>query len=75
MEEEVEERDWKLYPNINRRFLFQCPLTKTGNLYYATPRSSPRNTMGRSKSSQGSTKVGKWGRDGEAGKDKGRVKN
>ncbi|XP_076034447.1 STKc_myosinIII_N_like and MYSc_Myo21 domain-containing protein ninaC isoform X2 [Oratosquilla oratoria] len=27
------------------RFLFQCPLTKTGNLYYATPRSSPRNTM------------------------------
>ncbi|XP_018026744.1 myosin-IIIb [Hyalella azteca] len=23
------------------RFLFQCPLTKTGNLYYASPRGSP----------------------------------
>ncbi|XP_063883342.1 myosin-IIIb-like isoform X3 [Scylla paramamosain] len=39
------------------RFLFQCPLTKTGNLYYATPRTSPRNTMSRTKSTQGSTKT------------------
>ncbi|KAK8720309.1 hypothetical protein OTU49_013424, partial [Cherax quadricarinatus] len=27
------------------RFLFQCPLTKTGNLFYATPRNSPRGTL------------------------------
>ncbi|XP_050729022.1 myosin-IIIb-like isoform X4 [Eriocheir sinensis] len=39
------------------RFLFQCPLTKTGNLYYATPRTSPRNTVNRSKSAHGSTKT------------------
>ncbi|ROT73552.1 putative myosin-IIIb isoform X1 [Penaeus vannamei] len=40
------------------RFLFQCPLTKTGNLYYATPRASPRSTISdRPKSRQGSTKT------------------
>ncbi|RXG59092.1 Myosin-IIIa [Armadillidium vulgare] len=27
------------------QILFQCPLTKTGNLFYATPRNSPRGTM------------------------------
>ena len=30
------------------RFLFQCPLTKTGNLYYATPRASPHSSIPRS---------------------------
>ncbi|XP_047481319.1 myosin-IIIb-like isoform X4 [Penaeus chinensis] len=40
------------------RFLFQCPLTKTGNLYYATPRASPRGTISdRPKSRHGSTKT------------------
>ncbi|XP_063589666.1 myosin-IIIb-like [Penaeus indicus] len=40
------------------KFLFQCPLTKTGNLYYATPRASPRSTISdRPKSRQGSTKT------------------
>ncbi|XP_064105759.1 myosin-IIIb-like isoform X3 [Macrobrachium nipponense] len=41
------------------RFLFQCPLTKTGNLYYATPRSSPRSTLSKQASSKlgGSTKT------------------
>ncbi|XP_069183192.1 myosin-IIIb [Procambarus clarkii] len=38
------------------RFLFQCPLTKTGNLYYATPRSSPRGTLSKQgRSHAGST--------------------
>ncbi|XP_068215254.1 myosin-IIIb-like isoform X2 [Palaemon carinicauda] len=41
------------------RFLFQCPLTKTGNLYYATPRSSPRGTLNKQTPSRlgGSTKT------------------
>lgn len=41
------------------RFLFQCPLTKTGNLYYATPRTSPRSTLTNKqpKSFVGSTKT------------------
>ncbi|KAK7063234.1 Myosin-IIIa, partial [Halocaridina rubra] len=41
------------------RFLFQCPLTKTGNLYYATPRNSPRSTLTKQHSSRhgGSTKT------------------
>ncbi|KAK4296506.1 hypothetical protein Pmani_030996 [Petrolisthes manimaculis] len=39
------------------RFLFQCPLTKTGNLYYATPRNSPRTTLTREKNRGGSTKT------------------
>ncbi|KAF2354823.1 Myosin head motor domain [Trinorchestia longiramus] len=33
------------------RFLFQCPLTKTGNLYYATPRGSPPSSYNSSPSS------------------------
>ncbi|CAL4059864.1 unnamed protein product, partial [Meganyctiphanes norvegica] len=40
------------------RFLFQCPLTKTGNLYYATPRTSPGATLRKNKgdSDKGSIK-------------------
>ncbi|KAG7174088.1 Myosin-IIIa-like [Homarus americanus] len=40
------------------RYLFQCPLTKTGNLYYATPKNSPRATLTKqkqAKSTSGST--------------------